>query len=86
MVIPKKKEDTPKDFKEILWASADKLRDQMDPAEYKYLVLGLIFLKFVSDNFIEHQQKILRMVKDPNSEYFLIDEIDQKKALEDRDY
>ena len=49
MVIPKKKEDTPKDFKAVLWASADKLRAQMDAAEYKHLVLGMIFLKYISD-------------------------------------
>ena len=39
------------DFKQILWASADKLRNQMDAAEYKHLVLGLIFLKYISDAF-----------------------------------
>jgi len=39
-----KKEAPAKDFKAVLWASADKLRAQMDAAEYKHLVLGLIFL------------------------------------------
>jgi type I restriction enzyme M protein len=38
-----KKEAPAKDFKAVLWASADKLRAQMDAAEYKHLVLGLIF-------------------------------------------
>ena len=36
------------DFKETLWKSADKLRNQMDAAEYKHIVLGLIFLKYIS--------------------------------------
>ena len=36
----KKKEAPAKDFKAVLWASADKLRAQMDAAEYKHLVLG----------------------------------------------
>ena len=58
MVIPKKKEDTPKDFKAVLWASADKLRAQMDAAEYKHLVLGMIFLKYISDTFLEQQKKV----------------------------
>ena len=44
-----KKEAPAKDFKAVLWASADKLRAQMDAAEYKHLVLGLIFLKYISD-------------------------------------
>ena len=38
-----KKEAPAKDFKAVLWASADKLRAQMDAAESKHLVLGLIF-------------------------------------------
>ena len=37
------------DIKKTLWATADKLRTNMDAAEYKHLVLGLIFLKYVSD-------------------------------------
>ena len=49
----KKKEAPAKDFKAVLWASADKLRAQMDAAEYKHLVLGLISLKYVSDTFLE---------------------------------
>ena len=62
-----KKEAPAKDFKAVLWASADKLRAQMDAAEYKHLVLGLIFLKYISDTFVEHQQKVLQTVGDPQS-------------------
>ena len=59
----------------------------MDPADYKYLVLGLIFLKFISDSFIEQQHKVLAMVSNPDSDYYLGDEPkDHQKALEDRDY
>ena len=87
MVIPKKKEDTPKDFKAVLWASADKLRAQMDAAEYKHLVLGMIFLKYISDTFIEQQKKVLEMVSNPESDYYLGDDPkDHQEALEDRDY
>jgi hypothetical protein len=39
------------DLKKTLWATADKLRANMDAAEYKHLVLGLIFLKYISDTF-----------------------------------
>ena len=38
-------------FEETLWKSADKLRGSMDSAEYKYVVLGLIFMKYISDKF-----------------------------------
>jgi len=38
-------------FEKKLWAAADKLRSNMDPAEYKHVVLGLIFLKYISDSF-----------------------------------
>jgi type I restriction enzyme M protein len=42
------------DEKAKLWAAADKLRGHMDAAEYKHTVLGLIFLKYISDAFEEH--------------------------------
>src|SRR5436305_4433918 len=37
----------------ILWQAADKLRGNLDAAEYKHVVLGLIFLKYISDAFEE---------------------------------
>ncbi|HLA51142.1 MAG TPA: class I SAM-dependent DNA methyltransferase, partial [Thermodesulfobacteriota bacterium] len=42
-----------------LWKAADKLRKNMDAAEYKHIVLGLIFLKYISDAFEELYQKLL---------------------------
>ncbi len=44
--------------KRTLWASADKLRGHLDAAEYKHVVLGLIFLKYISDAFEEHYAKL----------------------------
>ena len=83
----KKKEAPAKDFKAVLWASADKLRAQMDAAEYKHLVLGLIFLKYISDTFVEQQQKVLATVSNPESDYYLGDDpADHQEALEHRDY
>ncbi len=38
-------------FEETLWKAADKLRGSMDSAEYKHVVLGLIFMKYISDKF-----------------------------------
>lgn len=43
-----------------MWAAADKLRNNMDAAEYKHVVLGLIFLKYISDAFDEQYQKVLK--------------------------
>ncbi len=40
-------------FEDKLWMAADKLRGTMDSAEYKHVVLGLIFLKYISDSFLE---------------------------------
>lgn len=40
-------------FEQQLWAAADKMRGHMDPAEYKHVALGLIFLKYISDTFEE---------------------------------
>ncbi|MCX6355430.1 MAG: type I restriction-modification system subunit M N-terminal domain-containing protein, partial [Candidatus Aureabacteria bacterium] len=45
-------------FEEKLWQAADKLRSNMDAAEYKHVVLGLIFLKYISDAFEEHRTKL----------------------------
>ena len=39
------------ELEKTLWATADKLRNNMDAAEYKHVVLGLIFLKYISDSF-----------------------------------
>ena len=46
-------------FEETLWQAADKMRNNMDPAEYKHVALGLIFLKYISDSFAEQRKKIM---------------------------
>ena len=46
-------------FEEQIWAAADILRGNMDAAEYKHVVLGLIFLKYISDKFEERYQALL---------------------------
>jgi type I restriction enzyme M protein len=46
-------------FEAKLWLAADKLRNNMDAAEYKHFVLGLIFLKYISDTFEEHRAKLV---------------------------
>jgi type I restriction enzyme M protein len=46
-------------FEATMWAAADKLRNNMDAAEYKHVVLGLIFLKYISDAFEERHHALL---------------------------
>ncbi len=46
-------------FEAKLWLAADKLRSNMDAAEYKHVVLGLIFLKYISDSFDEQHAKLV---------------------------
>jgi type I restriction enzyme M protein len=54
-----KKEIKEKAIEVALWESANKLRGSVEPAEYKHVVLGLIFLKFASDKFEEHRKKLI---------------------------
>ncbi len=55
------------DFESQLWAAADKLRGHMDASEYKHVVLGLIFLKYISDSFEEVHAQLVKE-KDANPE------------------
>jgi type I restriction enzyme M protein len=48
-----------KSIEETLWQSCDKLRGSVEPAEYKHVVLGLIFLKFASDKFEERKKELI---------------------------
>jgi type I restriction enzyme M protein len=61
-------------FEKKLWAAADKMRSNMDAAEYKHVVLGLIFLKYISDSFEETHTEIS---KDSESDP---EDIDEYKA------
>jgi type I restriction enzyme M protein len=76
------------DIQKTLWATADKLRANVDAAEYKHLVLGLIFLKYISDTFTARRSEIEVRLKDPKDDYFMADATpaDLAAELEDRDY
>ena len=81
---PKKKTTAKKDqaanlgFEQKLWLAADKLRNNMDAAEYKHVVLGLIFLKYISDAFEEMHQKLV--VGEGNYEGADLEDADEYKA------
>jgi len=73
------------DIKKTLWATADSLRSNMDAAEYKHLVLGLVFLKYISDAFDERQRDLKSAASDPNHELYLPFAPDRDLLCEDRD-
>ncbi|MFN9748667.1 MAG: type I restriction-modification system subunit M [Burkholderiales bacterium] len=74
------------DLKKTLWAAADKLRSSMDAAEYKHIVLGLIFLKYISDAFDERRAELEAAFADESNELYLPDAEDRALATEERDY
>ncbi|MBM0231167.1 SAM-dependent DNA methyltransferase [Micromonospora sp. STR1_7] len=67
-----------KQIQDILWKAADKLRGSMDAAQYKEFVLGLVFLKYVSDAFAERRDQIKDSLAD-------IPENRRAQFLDDRD-
>lgn len=75
-------------MEKTLWATADKLRANMDAAEYKHIVLGLIFLKYISDSFAGRRAELEAKFADENDDYYLGDDDPELLAaeLEDRDY
>lgn len=72
-------------FEQKLWLAADKLRGTMDAADYKHTVLGLIFLKYISDSFETHRSWLVRETADPKSEYYVPGEAQRNAVREDRD-
>ena len=76
------------DIKKTLWATADKLRANMDAAEYKHLVLGLIFVKYISDTFAARRAELTLRFANPADDYYFGKATPEELAaeLEDRDY
>lgn len=81
------------DLEKKLWTAADKLRSNLDAAVYKHVILGLIFLKYVSDAFEERQNELREQFQNPDHDYYLdpteySDSYDQalQAELEVRDY
>ena len=68
------------DLRDTLWKAADKLRGSMDAAQYKDFVLGLVFLKYVSDSFEERRDAIREEVLADNVPESRIDQF-----LDDKD-
>jgi type I restriction enzyme M protein len=64
-------------FEEKLWKAADKMRSNMDAAEYKHVVLGLIFLKYISDAF---EDKHTDLVEEDTTKYIVSEDRDEYAA------
>lgn len=56
MARPATKQKPTKSLEQTLWKAADKLRGNLEPSKYKHVVLGLVFLKYISDRFEERRQ------------------------------
>jgi type I restriction enzyme M protein len=68
-----------------LFEAANKLRGSVESAEYKHLVLGLLFLKYISDAFEQRWQELQTELCHPDSDAYLADEAARAEAVEDRD-
>src|SRR5438093_13591433 len=85
MPKPNTNSDDGRNFEATLWASADKLRGTLDAAEYKHVVLGLIFLKYISDAFEERRAEINRLSRDEDSDLYVKNDEQRQRLLEDKD-
>ncbi|MBL8028107.1 MAG: type I restriction-modification system subunit M [Fibrobacteres bacterium] len=78
-----------KDLETKLWASANKLLPHLSAANYKHVMLGLVFLKYVSDAFNVRVEQLKKRFADANDDYFLGENAEEsllKSELENRDY
>jgi type I restriction enzyme M protein len=73
------------EFEKELWKAADKLRGNVDPSEYKYIVLGLIFLKYVSDSFYQRKEELEKSTSDPKNALYIKDESARKYYIDSRE-
>ena len=62
---------------DILWGAAEKLRDKCDPADYKNVVLGLVFLKYVSDKFSAKYKELAKVGdgREDDDDYYISDHV-----------
>jgi type I restriction enzyme M protein len=73
-------------FAKELWEACDRLRGSVESAEYKHLVLGLVFLKYISDSFERRRAVLDAATRDEgNAELYTEDDEERAEVLEDRD-
>lgn len=74
-----------KTLEQRLWDTADALRGNQEPSEYKHVVLGLVFLKYISDRFEARRREIEHTLSDPDSAEYIPNGERRQSFLEDRD-
>lgn len=74
-----------KTLEQRLWETADALRGNQEPSEYKHVVLGLVFLKYISDRFEARYKEIEAALSDPDSDDYIPNEARRQAFLEDHD-
>jgi type I restriction enzyme M protein len=74
-----------KTLEQRLWDAADALRGNQEPSEYKHVVLGLVFLKYISDRFESRRGDIEAALSDPSSDEYIPNEKRRQQFVEDRD-
>jgi type I restriction enzyme M protein len=72
-------------FEAQLWEACEAQRGSVNASRYKHPVLGLVFLKYVNDNFDTYRAELEAKLADAADEYYLEDEADRESVLEDRD-
>lgn len=74
-------------FEKELWEAADKLRGNIDVSEYKNIVLGLLFLKYISDAFYKRREELQALTLDPkNEDFYVSDDKARAQILETKDF
>jgi len=74
-----------KTLEQRLWDAADALRGNQEPSEYKHVVLGLVFLKYISDRFEERRKAIEATLSDPKSDDYIPKKARRAQFIESRD-
>ena len=85
MARPSARPKQQKSLEQRLWETADALRGNQEPSEYKHVVLGLVFLKYISDRFEERRNAIETSLSDPNSDDYIPNEARRTQFIESRD-
>ncbi|HVM15596.1 MAG TPA: type I restriction-modification system subunit M N-terminal domain-containing protein [Egibacteraceae bacterium] len=87
-MTPKRATPKPKPVKSLeqtLWDAADKMRGNLEAAEYKHVALGLVFLKYVSDAFEQRRRFLEEATADPGSEFYVPNPARRAAIVESRD-
>lgn len=85
MAATKKSPTTMKELKDTLWKAADKLRGSLDASQYKDIVLGLVFLKYVTDAFEARRQEIrAELEAEGEQEEFILEDLEDIDAYTEK--